>query len=93
MVRYDLKFLENLGGLVPPSGNFPTVHFRHWETANVVFVDGHVASYPWKFAVSVPGENWLGEDQAKWMEFKRLGFVCDGPVDDPSSRDHLYDLQ
>lgn len=93
VVRYDLKFLENLGGLVPPSGNFPTVHFRHRETANVVFVDGHVASYPWKFAVSVPGDNWLGEDQAAWMEFKRLGFVADGAVDDPATRDHLYDLQ
>jgi len=93
IVRFDLMFLENLGGLVPPSGNFPTVHFRHRDAANVVFVDGHVASYPWKFAVSVPGDNWLSEDQAAWMEFKRLGFVADGAVDDPTTRDQLYDLQ
>ncbi len=29
--------------LVPPSGSFPNVHFRHGgNTANVLFVDGHV---------------------------------------------------
>jgi len=26
----------------PPSGQYPTVHFRHTQTANVCFLDGHV---------------------------------------------------
>jgi prepilin-type N-terminal cleavage/methylation domain-containing protein/prepilin-type processing-associated H-X9-DG protein len=29
----------------PPSGQYPTVHFRHVRTANVCFLDGHVESY------------------------------------------------
>ena len=92
-VRYDLKFLENLGGLVPPSGNFPTVHFRHFGTANVTFLDGHVANYPWKTAVTVPGDNWMAQDQADLMDFKKLGFVCDGKANDPATQDALYDRQ
>jgi prepilin-type N-terminal cleavage/methylation domain-containing protein/prepilin-type processing-associated H-X9-DG protein len=32
---------ENLY-LDPPSAQYPTVHFRHWGTANVLFLDGHV---------------------------------------------------
>ena len=90
-VRYDLKFMENLGGLVPPSGNFPTVHFRHASRANVCFLDGHVESYDWKFAVDVPGDTWLTAEQASRMEFKRLGHVCDGDARDPATRDALYD--
>ncbi len=91
-VRYDLKFLENLGGLAPPSSNFPTVHFRHVGQANVVFVDGHVENYRWKSAVEVPGTTWLTREQADVMDAKKLGFVCDGEPDDPASRDDLYRL-
>jgi prepilin-type processing-associated H-X9-DG protein/prepilin-type N-terminal cleavage/methylation domain-containing protein len=29
----------------PPSGQYPSVHFRHTNTANVLFLDGHVESY------------------------------------------------
>ncbi len=90
-VRYDLKFMENLGGLVPPSGNFPTVHFRHAGRANVCFLDGHVDSHEWKFAVDVPGDTWLTAEQASRMEFKRLGYVCDGDPRDAATRDALYD--
>jgi prepilin-type processing-associated H-X9-DG protein len=90
-VRYDLKFLENLGGLVPPSGNFPTVHFRHATQANVCFLDGHVEQRPWKFAVDVPGDTYLTAEQAALMERKKLGFVCDGEPRDPATRDALYD--
>jgi len=92
-VRYDLKFLENLGGLVPPSGNFPTVHFRHRGTANVTFLDGHVENRPWKFAVAVPGDNWLTDAQAALMETRQLGYICDGAADDLSTRDALYDRE
>jgi len=92
-VRYDLKFMENLGGLVPPSGNFPTVHFRHASQANVCFLDGHVEQRPWKFAVEVPGDTWLTPEQGARMELKRLGFVCDGEASDPATRDALYDRE
>jgi prepilin-type N-terminal cleavage/methylation domain-containing protein/prepilin-type processing-associated H-X9-DG protein len=29
----------------PPSGQYPAVHFRHAQTANVCFLDGHVESF------------------------------------------------
>jgi prepilin-type N-terminal cleavage/methylation domain-containing protein/prepilin-type processing-associated H-X9-DG protein len=29
----------------PPSGQYPSVHFRHLRTANVAFMDGHVESF------------------------------------------------
>ena len=29
----------------PPSGQYPTVHFRHAHTANVCFLDGHVQTF------------------------------------------------
>jgi prepilin-type N-terminal cleavage/methylation domain-containing protein/prepilin-type processing-associated H-X9-DG protein len=29
----------------PPSGQYPSVHFRHMGTANVAFMDGHVEAY------------------------------------------------
>ena len=88
-----LKFRENLGGLAPPSQNSPTVHFRHVSTANVVFLDGHVTSYPWKFSIDVPGSNWMTQPQADLMEFKKLGFICDGEPNDPATCDSLYDRQ
>jgi prepilin-type processing-associated H-X9-DG protein/prepilin-type N-terminal cleavage/methylation domain-containing protein len=31
--------------LEPPSGQYPSVHFRHGGTANVLFLDGHVEAY------------------------------------------------
>ena len=92
-VRYDLKFLENLGGLDPPSSNFPTVHFRHVGTANVTFLDGHVEKRRWKTAVAVPGDNEISDAQAALMETKQLGFICNGEPNDPQTRDALYDRE
>jgi len=88
-----LKFRENLGGLTPPSDNSPTVHFRHASTANVVFLDGHTDTYPWKFYVDVPGWNGIKQDMADLMEFKKLGFICDGEPNDPATCDALYDRE
>jgi prepilin-type processing-associated H-X9-DG protein len=34
--------LEENYYLDPPSNRYPTVHFRHLGTANVLFLDGHV---------------------------------------------------
>ncbi len=36
--------------LAPPSSNSPGMHARHLETANVVFVDGHVKSMKLKYS-------------------------------------------
>ncbi len=90
-IDFYWRFRENLGGLAPPSDNMPSVHFRHMSFANVAFLDGHVEAYPWKFAIEVPGTNWMEQPQADLMEFKRLGHVCDGAPDDPATRDALYD--
>lgn len=79
--------------LDPPSRNFPNVHFRHNNTANVAFVDGHVETKPRNWYVEVPGSNWLSSEQAKLMEENHLGFVSDGDLKDPETRDRLYDRQ
>ncbi len=79
--------------LDPPSNNFPTVHFRHLDTANVAFLDGHVESRSFASHVEVPGDNWLTAEQADLMTKKRLGFVTDGNLQDPQRRDELYDLE
>ncbi len=79
--------------LDPPSKNFPTVHFRHLDSANVAFLDGHVESFSYATHVEVPGENYLSDEQVKLMEKKRLGFVSAGNLQDPLKRDELYDLE
>ncbi|MDA0285438.1 MAG: DUF1559 domain-containing protein [Planctomycetota bacterium] len=77
--------------LSPPSSNFPDVHFRHNETANVAFLDGHVESRGRHFQVQIPGVSYLSQQQADLMEEKRLGVVSDGNLDDPNRQDELYD--
>ena len=79
--------------LDPPSQNFPTVHFRHLDSANVAFLDGHVESVSYATYVEVPGDNYLSVEQVKLMEKKRLGFVSAGNLQDPLKRDELYDLE
>jgi len=84
---YSLR--ENLGGLGLPSGNDPAIHFRHGgDSANVVFVDGHVASFPRRFR---PGP-WTSPAQLPQMEFHRIGIVCEGDPADAAQADALYDL-
>ena len=79
--------------LDPPSQNYPTIHFRHLDAANVAFLDGHVESFSYATHVEVPGDNFLSADQVKLMEKKRLGFVSAGNLDNPLKRDELYDLE
>ena len=79
--------------LDPPSQNFPTTHFRHSDTANVAFLDGHVESMARGWAVEVPGSNFLSVPQVERMEKERLGFVTAGNLDDPELQDELYDLK
>jgi prepilin-type N-terminal cleavage/methylation domain-containing protein/prepilin-type processing-associated H-X9-DG protein len=89
-VDFALKFRENWW-LDPPSANYPTVHFRHLDTANVAFLDGHVETRGRHWRVDIPGPNYLSAAQAGRMEEKRLGFVSDGNLADPLKQDELYD--
>jgi len=69
--------------LEPPSNDFPTVHFRHSDTANVAFLDGRVESRR---------RGWLAPafgDIAR-MEKERLGYVGDN-LTDPDRQDEWYD--
>lgn len=79
--------------LDPPSQNFPTIHFRHLDAANVAFLDGHVESLSYAVHVDVPGDNFLSDEQVALMAKKRLGFLSVGNLQDPSKRDELYDLE
>ena len=77
--------------LDPPSRNYPNTHFRHTDTANVAFLDGHVESRGRHFKVDVPGPNYLDWGQVQRMEAKRLGYASDGNLYDPDRQDELYD--
>lgn len=85
--------LEDQHSLSPPSQNFPTVHFRHNDAANVAFLDGHVETRSRHFRIEVPGSNFMSQIQADLMERKRLGYISDGNLDDPARRDELYDRE
>ncbi len=66
-------------------GDFPSVHFRHNDTANVAFMDGHVETR---------GRGWNAPafgDIAK-MQKKRLGYVGDR-VSDPLYQNEWYDRE
>lgn len=78
--------------LEPPSANFPTVHFRHSDAANVAFLDGSVRTFGHATEVQVPGPNFVSAEQAELMHENRLGFVTDGNLADPDEWDSLYDL-
>ncbi|MBM4074086.1 MAG: DUF1559 domain-containing protein [Planctomycetes bacterium] len=77
----------------PPSQNFPSVHFRHSNTAIVAFLDGHVESRTRHFRVEVPGVNYLTTTQLEKMEKNQLGYVSDGNLNDPLQQDEVYDRQ
>jgi prepilin-type N-terminal cleavage/methylation domain-containing protein/prepilin-type processing-associated H-X9-DG protein len=91
-VNFALTFQENWW-LDPPSNNYPTVHFRHLDTANVAFVDGHVETRPRSWIIQIPGPNYMSQSQAGRAEEKRLGFVSDGRLGDPVYQDELYDRE
>lgn len=88
----QLSFEENWL-LEPPSSNFPTVHFRHNDSANIAFLDGHVERFSWATHVQVPGPNYVFPEQAEQMTRRRLGFVTQGNLQNPQLQDELYDLQ
>ncbi|QDU94157.1 type II secretion system protein [Lignipirellula cremea] len=76
--------------LEPPSNNFPTIHFRHADTTNVSFLDGHVESRPREFYIDPAG--YVSAEQKALMEEHRLGNLSNGGgLDDPLRRDALFD--
>ncbi|MCA8988720.1 MAG: hypothetical protein KDA78_13810, partial [Planctomycetaceae bacterium] len=85
--------LEDQHSLVPPSGNYPTIHFRHLKAANVAFLDGHVESRSRHFLVDIPGPNFISQTQADFMNQENLGFVSEGNLNDPARQDELYDRE
>ena len=71
--------------LEPPSNDFPTVHFRHSDSANVAFLDGHVETVRRGWRAPSFGD-------AARMEKVRLGYVGDR-LTDPQFQDEWYDRQ
>ena len=86
----DFSF-EECWLLDPPSRNYPTVHFRHNNSANVAFLDGHVETRSQSFRIDVPGINFIYPEQVELMKEKRLGYVSGGNLGDPEKQDELYD--
>ncbi|MEP3478551.1 MAG: DUF1559 domain-containing protein [Fuerstiella sp.] len=79
--------------LDPPSNNFPSVHFRHMDSANVAFMDGSVRSFAFATNLQVPGTNFIGVEQAERMQKERLGSITQGDLSDPDTADELYDRE
>lgn len=71
--------------LEPPSNDFPTVHFRHADSANVAFLDGHVETVRRGWRPPSFGD-------AARMDKERLGYVGDR-LDDPVFQDEWYDRE
>jgi len=69
---YPNEYLVENPLLEPPSNTQPTVHFRHHNTANVAFLDGHVES---KSPSSIPLPFWFTPAQVKANKDNHLGFV------------------
>ena len=71
--------------LEPPSNDFPTVHFRHADTANVAFLDGHVETMRRGWKAPAFGD-------AVRMDKERLGYIGDR-LTDPEFQDEWYDRE
>ncbi len=68
--------------LEPPSNGYPTTHFRHYDNANVAFLDGHVDNMPRSW---VDPPSWTPQPQVQFMIDHHLGYA--GPDET------LYDRQ
>ncbi len=88
----EFSFEENWT-IIPPSKNFPTIHFRHLDTANIAFLDGHVESRPREWRIEIPGSNFVSQEQADLMQEHRLGFASNGNLDDPQRQDEIFDRE
>lgn len=90
-VDWAMKFQETWL-LEPPSLNFPSTHFRHTDTASVAFMDGHVESRSRHFKITINPSS-MPASQAGRIEEKRLGYVSDGNLGDPTKQDEVYDRE
>jgi len=79
--------LKEQFSLVPPSGDYPTIHFRHSGSANVAFLDGHVES--WGFGWKQNNPSWNDTER---MQKERLGYVGLS-LDNADLQDEWYDLK
>jgi len=77
--------------LEPPSRNFPSVHFRHSDSANVAFMDGSVRTFGYASVIDETVTFPPPAAQVARMEEERLGYVSNGDLTDPVTRDELYD--
>lgn len=68
--------------LEPPSATQPTIHFRHLDTANVAFADGHVETMKRDW-VELP--SWFSASDVAANQKHRLGFI--------GTDDSLYDRE
>ncbi|MGH7128491.1 MAG: DUF1559 domain-containing protein, partial [Planctomycetaceae bacterium] len=75
------QFIENWL-LEPPSRTQPTVHFRHLDTANVAFLDGHVETRS-KSWIDLPF--WFTPQDIQANQENNLGFIGED--------DGLYDRE
>jgi len=83
---YDLR--EQVGGFDLPSTTDPVAHFRHaGETANVVFVDGHVESFSRQFRRGP----YTQDVQVPAMQHHGIGVICRGDPAVDAEVDALFD--
>ncbi len=73
--------LEEVWLIEPPSNQYPTIHFRHLETANVAFLDGHVETRT---------RDWLDLPFVPTAQAVRMNAVSLGHV---GTDDALYDKE
>lgn len=80
---YPPKFsFEETWLLEPISNNFPNIHYRHSETANVAFLDGHVESKSYNITINIPGNNYMSQQQVDLIKNNKLGNISLFPSDD-----------
>ncbi|HID23539.1 MAG TPA: DUF1559 domain-containing protein [Planctomycetaceae bacterium] len=87
--NWGQTILEENWSLDPPSQNNPTVHFRHLDTANVAFCDGHVKTMPATFMKAGDLPSYVPAAAIDRMLEERIGVVSIGPT----PNDDLYDRE
>jgi prepilin-type N-terminal cleavage/methylation domain-containing protein/prepilin-type processing-associated H-X9-DG protein len=76
--------------IIPPSKNNPRVHFRHNQSANVAFMDGHVESrgfaWYWQNGTYTPAS------YADAVKKRNVGYISDGALTNIASNSDCDDL-
>lgn len=66
------KYFTENWDLEPPSNTQPSVHFRHSDTANVAFLDGHVEG---RLRTTIALPSWFSAADIQANDQHRLGFI------------------